>query len=71
MDVVRAAGAGAYMNMGLLSLVSDLRGDARSRGQTALDLGEPTMATGIGTSDLIQGAEMFAVSKDFSSDASL
>ena len=69
--MVRPARAGSHMNTGLLSLVSHLRGDARSPGQNALDLGEPTMATGIGRSDLIQGTEMFAMSKEFGSEASL
>lgn len=59
------------MDTGLLSLLSDLRGDARSPGQNALDLGEPTMATEAGRSDLVQGTEIFATSKDFGSEPSL
>jgi len=68
---VRAARVGSHMDMELLGLISDLRGDTRSRGQNALDLGEPTMATGAGRSDLIQGIEVFTMSKDISSEASL
>lgn len=71
MDLVRAARVGSHMDMGLLILVSDLRGDARSPGQNALDLGEPTMATGAGRSELVQGTEIFAMGKDFSSESSL
>lgn len=59
------------MVTGLLSLLSDQRRDIRSLGEKALDLGEPTMATGAGRLDLVQGTEIFAMSKDFGSEPSL
>lgn len=69
--MARAARVGSRMDVGLLSLVSDLRGDASSPGQNALDLGEPIMATGAGRPDLVQGTEIFAICKDFISGPSL